>query len=168
VAPSLVPLTSRPESSPLPTTKPANAQPDPGRVLPHLATRALIMLRAVDACLDAIDGPHHEEVLRALRSLHEPKVVEGLVKKLATTRSPEARPDILSTLVRLYHREADYQGSWWAASRALQAKGDAERGKSLFAAQSCRACHTDADGQTPKEPQLADLVAYLQSLAPVK
>ena len=48
-----------------------------------------------------------------MRSLHEPKAVEGLVKKLATTRSPEARRDILATLVRLYHREADYQGSWW-------------------------------------------------------
>jgi putative heme-binding domain-containing protein len=44
-----------------------------------------------------------------------------------------------------------------AARRALQAKGDAERGKSLFAAQSCRACHTDADGQTPKGPHLVDI-----------
>ena len=184
-----------------------------------------------------------------MRSLHEPKAVEGLVKKLATTRSPEVRRDILATLVRLYHREADYQGSWWgirpdttgpyfdprewegsariasvlkaaildgdletatflrgelarmrvhleglpadsgsespkaeeeirvliakadpknanqignmsyeaAARRALQAKGDAERGRSLFTAQSCRACHTDADGQTPKGPHLVDI-----------
>ena len=249
VAASLVPLTSRPEGSPMPTTRPVNAQPDPDRVLPHLAMRALVSLRAVDACLDAIDGPHREGALRALRSLHEPKAVEGLVKKLATTRSPEARRDLLATLVRLYHREADYQGSWWgirpdttgpyfdprewegsgriasvlkaavldgdpetvtflrgelarrrvrlkglpadsgadspkaeeeirvliakadpknadqignmsyeaAARRALQAKGDAERGKSLFAAQSCRACHTDADGQTPKGPHLVDI-----------
>ena len=44
-----------------------------------------------------------------------------------------------------------------AARRALEAKGDAERGKSLFAAQSCRACHTDADGQTPKGPHLVDI-----------
>ena len=110
VAASLVPLTSRPEGSPMPTKRPVNAQPDPDRVVPHLAMRALVSLRAVDACLDAIDGPHREGALRALRSLHEPKAVEGLVKKLATTRSPEARRDILATLVRLYHREADYQG----------------------------------------------------------
>jgi putative heme-binding domain-containing protein len=44
-----------------------------------------------------------------------------------------------------------------AARQALQAKGDAARGKSLFAAQSCRACHTDADGQTPKGPHLVDI-----------
>ena len=110
MAARLVPLTSRPEGSPMPTTRPANAQPDPGRVLPHLAVRALVMLRAVDACLDAIDGPHREGALRALRSLHEPKAVEGLIKKLATTRSSEARRELLSTLVRLYHREADYRG----------------------------------------------------------
>ena len=37
----------------------------------------------------------------------------GSIKKLSTARSPEARRDILATLVRLYHREADYDGSWW-------------------------------------------------------
>ena len=249
VAASLIPLTSRPEGSPMPTKRPVNAQPDPGRVLPHLALRALVSLRAVDVCLDAIDGPHRSGALRALRSLHEPKAVEGLIKKLATARVPESRREILATLVRLYHREADYQGSWWgirpdttgpyfdpreweasgriasvlkaavldgdtdtvtflrgelarrrvrlpgmpadsgtglpkaeeeirvviakadpknadqignmsyeaATRRALQAKGDAPRGKSLFDAQSCRACHTDADGQTPKGPHLVDI-----------
>jgi putative membrane-bound dehydrogenase-like protein len=248
-APGLIPLTSRPEGSPMPTTRPVNAQPDPDRAVPHLAMRALVALGAVDACLDAIDGPHHEGVLRALRSMHNPKAVEGLIKKLSTPRSPQARREILATLVRLYHREADYDGSWWgirpdtngpyfdprewessariasvlkaavidgdaetarflrgeftrrrvrlkglsadattdrtkaddevrvvltkadpnnpdqignmsyeaAAGRALHANGDAKRGSVLFAAQSCRACHTDADGQTPKGPHLVDI-----------
>ena len=44
-----------------------------------------------------------------------------------------------------------------AARRALQANGDAGRGRALFAAQSCRACHTDADGQTPNGPHLVDI-----------
>jgi putative membrane-bound dehydrogenase-like protein len=246
---SIVPLTSRPEGSPKPTKKPVNAQPDPDRVVPHLGMRALVSLRAVDACLDAIDGPHREGALWALRSMHEPKAVEGLIKKLSTPRPPEARRDILATLVRLYHREADYDGSWWgirpdntgpyfdprewesseriasvlkaalldgdaetvtflrgelarcrvrlkglpagqatdrpkgeeeirvviakadpnnpdqianitydvAARRALQAKGDVGRGKALFTTQSCRACHADADGQTPKGPHLVDI-----------
>jgi putative heme-binding domain-containing protein len=211
--------------------------------------RALVSLRAVDACLDAIDGPHCEGALRALRSMHDPKAVEGLIKKLPTARSPQARRGILATLVRLHHREADYDGSWWgirpdstgpyfdprewessgriasvlktalldgdaetatflrselarrrvrpkgmpadvtadrpkaeeevrvllakadpnnpdqignmsyevAARRALQASGAAGRGKVLFDAKSCRACHTDADGQTPKGPHLVDI-----------
>ena len=248
-APGIIPLTSRPEGSPMPSAKPVQAQPDPDRAVPHLAMRALVSLHAVDACLDAIDGPHREGALRALRSMHDPKAVEGLIKKLSTAHSPEARRDILATLVRLYHREADYDGSWWgirpdttgpyfdprewessgriasvlkaafidgdaetatflsgefarrrvrlkglpadattdrtkaeeevrvllakadpnnpdqignmsyeaAARRALRATGDAGRGKALFAAQSCRACHTDADGQTPKGPHLVDI-----------
>jgi putative membrane-bound dehydrogenase-like protein len=248
-APAIIPLTSRPEGSPMPTRRPVNAQPDPNRAVPHLAMRALVSLRAVDASLDAIDGPYREGALRALRSMHDPKTVEGLIKKLSTARSSEARRDILAALVRLYHREADYDGSWWgirpdttgpyfdprewegsgriasvlktavidgdaetakflraelarrrvrlkglpadatadrpkaeeelrvlltkadpknpdqignmsfeaAARRALQANGDAGRGRGLFAAQSCRACHTDGDGQTPKGPHLVDI-----------
>jgi putative heme-binding domain-containing protein len=248
-APSIIRLTSRPEGSPMPTAKPVQAQPDPDRAVPHLAMRALVSLRAVVACLDAIDGPHREGALRALRSMHNPIAVEGLIKKLSTARSPQTRRDILATLVRLYHREADYDGTWWgirpdtngpyfdprewessgriasvlkaavidgdaettpflrselarrrvrlsglpanattdrpkveeeirvlfaktdpnnpdqignmsyeaAARRALQAKGDAGRGRALFTSQSCRACHTDADGQTPKGPHLVDI-----------
>jgi putative membrane-bound dehydrogenase-like protein len=246
----IIPLTARPKGSPIPTTKPVQAQPDPDRVVPHVALRALVSLTAVDACVDAIDGPYREGALRALRYLHEPKAVEGLIKKLNAARAPEVRRDILATLVRLYHREADYQGSWWgirpdttgpyfdpqewecspriasvlksavldgdastvtfvrdeldrqrvnltglpgntgssppplaevevrvviaeadpkkpdqignmsfdsAARRALQTKGNADRGMALFTSQSCRACHTVADGQTPKGPHLVDI-----------
>jgi putative membrane-bound dehydrogenase-like protein len=246
----IIPLTTRPQGSPMPATRPVQAQPDPDRVLPHLALRALVNLKAVDACLEAIDGPHREGALRALRYLHEPRAVEGLIKKLNAARSPEVRHDILAILVRLYHREADYQGSWWgirpdttgpyydprewecsqriasvlrsavldgdastvafvrdelsrhsvsleglpgdsggpppppaeaevrviiakadpkdpdqignmsyesAARRALQTKGNADRGLALFTSQSCRACHTVADGQTPKGPHLLDI-----------
>ena len=71
----------------MPTTRPVQTQPDPDRALPHLALRALVNLRAVDACLEAIDGPHREGALRALRHLHEPKTVEGLIKKLNAARS---------------------------------------------------------------------------------
>jgi putative membrane-bound dehydrogenase-like protein len=248
-APAILALTSRPEGSPMPTKRPVNAQPDPDRVVPHLALRALVSLHAVDACLAAIDGPYGEGALRTLRSFHDSPTVEGLIKKLSTPRSPEARTAILATLVRLYHREAEYDGSWWgirpdptgpyfdprewecsarigsvlkaalldgdaatatflrgelarrrvrlkglpaeatadrskaddevrvllakadprnpnqignlnydaAAQRALRTRGDATRGKSLFAAQSCRACHTDADGQTPRGPHLVDI-----------
>ena len=109
----IIPLTARPEGSPMPTVRPVHAQPDPDRVVPHLAVSALVTLRAVDACLDAIDGPYREGALRALRCLHEPKAVDGLIKKLATSRSPDVRREVLATLVRLYHREAEYQGTWW-------------------------------------------------------
>src|SRR5262249_15677136 len=68
---------------------------------------------AIDACLDALDGPHAEGALWAMRYMHDSKAVEGLIKKLGTPRTPELRRAILVTLIRLYHREADYKGSWW-------------------------------------------------------
>ena len=76
----------------MPTARPVQAQPDPDRAVPHLAMRALVSLHAVDACLDAIDGPHREGALRALRSMHDPKAVEGLIKKLSTARSAAGAP----------------------------------------------------------------------------
>jgi putative membrane-bound dehydrogenase-like protein len=247
-AKSILPLTARPKGSVMPTKKPVHAQPDADRALPHLAVRALISIGAVDACLDALDGPFAPGALAALRYMHDRKAVDGLIKKLATVRSVELRRDLLATLVRLYHREADYRGAWWgirpendgpyydavewemspriaavvtsavldadpessaylrgelarhrvslkglpsiaaakpaaepespiamakadpknpdqignmpyevAAKRILTAKGDAAKGRLLFKAQSCAACHTDADGQTLKGPHLVDI-----------
>ena len=247
-AKQMLPLTARPKGSLTPTKKPTHAQPDPDRVLPHLAVRTLIALGAVDACLEALDGPYAEGALSALRYMHERRSVDGLIKKLGTVRSPELRRDLLTTLMRLYHREADYRGVWWgirpentgpyydaveweqsqrigsvitsavldadtdtaaflrtqlarhrvslkgvplrpevapaaeketpivlrkadpqdpdqignlpyetALKRSLLAKGDAAKGKVLYRAHSCIACHTDADGQTPKGPHLVDI-----------
>jgi putative heme-binding domain-containing protein len=245
---NILPLTARPRGSVMPTKKPLQDQPDPDRVIPHLAVRALVSLGAVDACLEALDGPHADGALWAMRSMHNRQAVEGLIRKLGAVRSPELRRGILATLIRLYHREADYKGAWWgirpdsrgpyydrvewdlsqrigavitsavldgdaetvaflrrelardrvtlkglpggsepgqapeketpiaipkadpnnkdqignmayeaAAKRALAVRGDAARGKVLFKAQSCSACHTDADGQTPKGPHLVDI-----------
>jgi putative membrane-bound dehydrogenase-like protein len=245
VAKHLLPLTVRTDGSRMPTRRPVQNQPDPGRVVPHLAVRALVALKAIDACLDALEGPDAEGALWALRYLHDPKAVEGLIRKLATVREPALRRGILVTLIRLYYREADYTGSWWgirpdstgpyyervewamtkrigavvtaaiqdadtdtaaflkaqlarhqvslagvstsseatltekplvlpkadptnpnqignmsyetAVTRVLAAKGNAQRGEPLFKAQSCVACHTTADGQTPKGPHLVDI-----------
>ena len=44
-----------------------------------------------------------------------------------------------------------------ATERALKSKGNANRGKALFTSQACVACHTTADGQTPKGPHLVDI-----------
>jgi putative heme-binding domain-containing protein len=247
-AKQLIPLTARPKGSAMPTKKPVHAQPDPDRVVPHLAVRALVALHAVDACLEAVDGPDYHGALWAMRYMHDKKAVEGLIRKLGTARSPELRREILTTLIRLHHREADYKGSWWgirpdstgpywerqdwemtpriaavvtsavldgdketaaflrtelarhrvqlkgiptgpetgpekepekpivlapvdpknpnqvgnmtyevAAQRTLRLKGDAVKGKELFRTQSCAACHTDADGQTPKGPHLVEI-----------
>jgi putative heme-binding domain-containing protein len=248
VAKSILPLTARPKGSVMPTRYPVHAQPDPDRALPHLAVRTLVSLGAVDACVEALDGPHAHGALWAMREMHDGKAVQGLIKKLGTVRSVELRQAILATLIRLYHREAEYKGAWWGirpqntgpyydpvdwdqtkrigavvtsavldanpdtaaflrrelarhrvslaglptrpevvgstekdlpvvvrkadprdpnqignmkyetvAKLVVRARGDAVKGKVLFKAQSCSACHTDADGQTLKGPHLVDI-----------
>lgn len=246
VASHLLPLTRRSESVRVPSRQPPQNLPDPDCVVPHLAVRSLIALKAVDACLEALDGPDSEGALWALRYLHSEKAVEGLIQKLNVARDPALRRGILTTLMRLYHREADYDGSWWGirpdttgpyydpvewamskrigqvlstaladadretaaylreqlnrhriqlpgvsltqqaaaveekpivvpqadpnnpnqianlpyetvVRRTLAARGDAQRGEQLFRSQSCFACHTTADGQTPKGPHLVDI-----------
>lgn len=113
VAAAVLPLTNRAAGSALPTQKPVQNQPDPGRVVPHLAVRTLVALNAVDECLAALDGPSATGALWALRYMHNSTAVEGLIKKLGAVRNSELRRGILATLIRLYHREADYKGSWW-------------------------------------------------------
>ena len=241
-AKQILPLTARQDGSRMPTEAPLQNQPDPGRVVPHLAVRALVALNAIEECLEALDGPNAGGALWAMRHMHDPRAVEGLIAKLGTVRTAELRREILVTLIRLYHREADYTGSWWgirpdntgpyydrvewapsgrigsvvtaaildadketaaglkselarhrvslagvksstdtavadkplvlpkadagdpnqianmtpesATRQALASQGDARRGEALFKSQSCVACHTTADGQTPKGPHL--------------
>src|SRR5262249_17396283 len=112
-AKSILQLTSRAKGSEMPTKKPVHAQPDPERALPHLAVRVVIALWAIEAWLGAMDGPQGQGALWAVRYLHERKTVEGLIRKLGTIRSSDLRRDVLATLIRLYHREADYKGVWW-------------------------------------------------------
>jgi putative membrane-bound dehydrogenase-like protein len=109
----ILPLTARPKGSAMPTKRPVHAQPDPDRVLPHLAVRTLVSLGAVDACLDALDGPHAPGALWAMRSMHNKKAAAGLIQKLRTVRAAPLRRQILATLVRLYYRDADFRGVWW-------------------------------------------------------
>jgi putative heme-binding domain-containing protein len=247
-AEALLPLTARPDGSELPAKTPLHAQPDADRVIPHLAVRALVALGAIDACLGALEGPYRDGALRALRCLHDERTIDGLLSHLAHERNTTERQQLLAALVRLYHREGDYDGrDWWgtrpdttgpyydrqtwsqseriagvvraaiqeskgtasealvavlarhkvrldgidvpasanagepqvaiavpqadpsnpnllanlaydaALDRALKSAGDAARGRQLYTQQSCAACHTDADGQTPKGPHLVDI-----------
>ena len=245
---AILPLTQRASYQPKPTAEPLYKQADPGRVIPHLAVRALQNTNSVEACLKALDGPHAAGALWALKYLHNEEAVSGLIKGLSSVRNLETRQEILTTLIRLYYREGDYKDSgWWgtrpdrtgpyydrqkweqseriasvvkafleqadkqtlklasqqlvahkveiaglptaataqkvrpemaieiakadpndpnlianldpevASYRALNTEGDAERGEPLFKKQACIACHTTANGQTPKGPHLVDI-----------
>ena len=86
------------------------------RTLSHTAVRALRVLAPVEACVAAIDGEDAElslGALRVLRYLHDERVVSGLIERLDRLEDAAARRGLLLVLVRLYYREAPWDGSSW-------------------------------------------------------
>jgi putative heme-binding domain-containing protein len=98
-----------------------HATPNSPVIIPHLAVRALVALEADAACLAAVGGPNSDGALWALRYRHTPEVVDGLLAEYNTASAgaegESLRWQLLTTLVRLSRREADYDGSWWWSTR---------------------------------------------------
>jgi putative heme-binding domain-containing protein len=98
-------------------TEGPHATPNSEIVLPHLAVRSLVQLNAVDATVKAIDSDNYKLALWMLRYMHDPKAVNALISAFEDTDNPEKKSEILTTLARLYQREAPYDGSWWWGTR---------------------------------------------------
>ncbi|GHB76998.1 DUF7133 domain-containing protein [Persicitalea jodogahamensis] len=94
-----------------------HATPNSAIVLPHLAVRALVSLDAVDASVKAVGSGNSTLALWALRYMHDPKAVNGLIGAYGKATDKALKTQILSTLARLYHKEAPYDGSWWWSTR---------------------------------------------------
>jgi len=94
-----------------------HATPHSAVVIPHLAVQSLVSLNATEACLAAIDSPSQDGALWALRLMHDPKVVDGLISKLSSSNDKNLQNKILTALARLYHKEEPYDGSWWWFTR---------------------------------------------------
>ncbi|MCF0059290.1 c-type cytochrome [Dyadobacter sp. CY356] len=94
-----------------------HATPNSPIILPHIAVRSLIKLNAVDASVKAIGTENSTIALWALRYMHDPKAVDGLIAAYKKSSDPELKKQILVTLGRLYKKEADYDGSWWWSTR---------------------------------------------------
>jgi putative heme-binding domain-containing protein len=93
---------------------PLLADPDP--LVSHAAVNALVSLRAIEPCLAALEPATPAlapGAARVLQSLHEAKVVDGLIEALHAARGDTLRRPILQALCRLDHREADWKGEWW-------------------------------------------------------
>ena len=90
---------------------------DPDATIAHTAMRALILLRASDACLAAVDRTDspslREAALRVLRLLHEPAVVDGLLARLAKETDFTRRQGLLTALARLHFLEGKWTGTSW-------------------------------------------------------
>ena len=173
VAAAILPLTARETQFAVPTRKPLYNEPDPGRVIPHLAVQTLVAVGGVEACLKALDGPYHDGAQWALKYMHRATAVEGLIKRLSTQRDESQRRSTLTTLVRLYHREADYQGDWWGTrpdtTGPYYARAKWEMSESI--ASVMRTVMADADPETAKflKDQLARHRVSIKGLSePVK
>ena len=101
---------------PEPGTEGPHATPNSAIILPHLAVKSLVELEAVDATVAAIDS-NPKLALWALRYMHDPKAVEGLMKAYEKSEDEELKNEILTTISRLYQEEAPYDGSWWWSTR---------------------------------------------------
>ncbi|WP_020601926.1 DUF7133 domain-containing protein [Spirosoma spitsbergense] len=98
-------------------TEGPHATPNSAIIPAHLAVRALVALNAVDACVQAIGTPNSTLALWALRYMHDPKSVNGLMAAYKKTDDTALKNQLLVTLSRLYKKEADYDGSWWWSTR---------------------------------------------------
>jgi len=90
-----------------------HATPNPAVIVPHLAVHSLVALKAVDDCLAAVGGKSTNGALRALHLMHDPAGVDGLLAKHAASADLALNNQILTSLARLYTKEAPYDGSWW-------------------------------------------------------
>jgi putative heme-binding domain-containing protein len=92
-----------------------HATPNAAIVPAHIAVRALVSLNAVDACVNAIPTPNGTLALWALRYMHDPKAVNGLIAAYKKSKDVNLKNQILITLSRLYTKEAPYEGlTWWS------------------------------------------------------
>ncbi len=81
--------------------------------LAHIAVNAVVQLNAFRNALVGVDKGSAEVrrgSLRALQQMHDTAVARELTLRLA---SPAPRSDILSALLRLYNREAEWTSGWW-------------------------------------------------------
>ena len=87
---------------------------DPDVLVKHIAVRALMKLKASDACLASVDaGKDLVGSLRVLQSLHEPAVSDALIARYKKATSSEQQQALLPALCRLYFEEGPWNGSWW-------------------------------------------------------
>ena len=91
---------------------------DSDEVVAHTAFRALAKLRASEACFAVLDyksasPAKRTGAIRAVQTLHEAGVVEGLIARVAKENDAPRRRDLLSALCRLYNTEGEWAGDSW-------------------------------------------------------
>ncbi len=95
-----------------PSLLPLTADTDP--LVAHVAVKALVALKASDACLKALSDPKVASgASMALQAMHDSRTVTGLIRLVEGSKEIAYQKPALKTLARLYFTEAPYEGKWW-------------------------------------------------------
>ncbi len=91
---------------------------DTDPVIVHTAVQCLIRLKAAEACFAALDQSSAKDqlrtgALRALQSMHEANVVEGVIARLTNESDIDKRHGFLIALCRLHFVEGIWKGNSW-------------------------------------------------------
>ena len=83
--------------------------------IPHTAYRALVELSPLEELHRVVGHPEwRKPALAVLRTIHAPENVAKLIGLLQQSKQPGESLDLISALIRLYHREQEWDGeSWW-------------------------------------------------------
>lgn len=88
------------------------------KIVPHTAQRALIEMAAVSDLHQALANPGlRRPALLALRQIHTVENVAGLISALENTSNKGELQELVAVLLRLYHREAEWDGETWWGTR---------------------------------------------------
>ncbi|MEE2639543.1 MAG: PVC-type heme-binding CxxCH protein [Planctomycetota bacterium] len=82
------------------------------KALRHVAVQTLATIANSEVLLAAVGGESRESslALEALKWMHTPQVVEGLLDYLQARGTDR---EAWETLIRIYHTEGPYTGDWW-------------------------------------------------------
>ncbi|MHA8103865.1 DUF7133 domain-containing protein [Aquirufa nivalisilvae] len=94
-----------------------HATPNSAIIPAHVAVQALVKLNAVNACVKAISGPNSTIALWALRYMHQPTAVNGLIAAYKKSTNITFKKQLLANLARLYKKEAGYEGEYWWSTK---------------------------------------------------
>ncbi len=91
---------------------------DSDAIIAHTAYQALKRLQAADACFAVVDTTGASDAqrfgaLQVLRSLHDAKVVDGLIARLGKETEVTRRKGLLTALCRLHFKEGPWTGDSW-------------------------------------------------------
>lgn len=85
-------------------------------IIRHTAYRALAKMGAHEAAFSQINSDNidtRKAAAWALMRMHKKEVVDELLKRLSSEKDAAKRKPLLSTLARLYHKEAEWKGDSW-------------------------------------------------------